>query len=88
MIKHDLGMLNVFVLRSEKHYLPSAQLLRERVDGGVLLSEHEIQLIQSVLDELKQMIPVFNRNPKYQKLAGGIMALYEDIVLKVTESEN
>jgi len=88
MSNYDFGRLNVAFRRTTSYYLPNALSLRERVDCGALLEEHDIRLIQSVLRELKQMTPVFNRHPKYQKIAGGIIALYTDIVLKAAENEN
>lgn len=88
MSNYDFGRLNVAARRTKNYYLPNALSLRERVDRGVLLGEYDIQLIQSVLDELNQMIPVFDRHPKYQKIAGGIIALYTDIVLKAAGNEN
>jgi hypothetical protein len=83
----DSGMIQVLVERLEKRRLPRALSIKEKVDAGEVLSEFDIEFLEKVLRDANNAIPLLDRHPEYQPLAGKLVTLYKEITAKALENQ-
>ena len=77
------AMLKMF---QDKHY-PRAIRIKERLENGEVLTDHDLRFLKDVLQSAKHAIPFVQKNEKYQKLTGQITSLYSDIVELAARNE-
>ena len=84
---NDAALIQVLVDRLEKHRLPVALELKEKVDRGEVLNDREIEYLEEVLGDVDQLKPLLDRHPEWQELAARMTRLYSEITTKALENE-
>jgi len=83
----DAGTIQVLLTRLNEERLPEALSLKEKVDRGECLSEHEIQSLQAIIRDSGTARRLAKKYPEYQDLFNRVAALYADITNKAKENE-
>ena len=84
----DAALIQVLVERLEKHRLPVALELKEKVDQGEVLNDLEIEFLENVLSDAgKVTSQLLDRHPEWQELAARMVSLYNEITTKALENE-
>ena len=83
----DTGVLTALAQRLVDQRLPRALALKEKIDGGAVLEERDLEFLEQVLEDATKIAPVVERNPKYKEVAGRMLQLYKEIMAKALENE-
>jgi len=83
----DDGVILALIERFEKQRLPRLQVLKEKVDGGELLNEEDIEFLDTVIHDAQQSKPLIDRHPEWQSFCANVVHLYETITEKALENE-
>ncbi|NOQ88548.1 MAG: hypothetical protein GQ550_06445 [Gammaproteobacteria bacterium] len=83
----DEGLIEVLLERLEKQRLPRLLEIKEKVNGGNLLEDFDIDYLEQSMIDAKNAIPIIDRHPEYQALAAKVMELYKNITEKALEIE-
>jgi len=84
---HDLGTMKVLLDRLNRQRLPLALQLKEKVDHGEVLSDTELNFLQTVFEEAEGARSLFLRHPEVHPLLIKLIKLYGSIVEKALENE-
>jgi hypothetical protein len=87
-VSKDIGVLTALAQRLESKMLPRAVEMKERVDRGELLDDHDLEFLETVFRNVGDIKPLLDRNPEYQDVAGRMMQLYKAITTKALENES
>jgi hypothetical protein len=83
----DAGVIQALVERFEKQRFPRALALKEKVDGGAVLSNADVAFLREVFDDAQYIGPLVERHPEWQPIAARMMHLYQEITTKALENE-
>jgi phage-related protein len=83
----DAGLIEVLAKRLEQQRLPKALALREKVGRGEKLNDFDIQFLEDVLQDARQVGDLIERHPEWQDLAARMMHLYKEITDKALQNE-
>jgi hypothetical protein len=83
----DLGVIQVLLNRLNTFRMPQALKLKQKVDGGERLSEHDIQLLKRALSEGGEARRLAAKHPKYQSVVDEMTPLYAEILRKGVDNE-
>jgi len=83
----DEGTIQVLLERLNQWRLPRALELKERVDQGGTLSDHDIAFLKRVLEDSAQARSLASRHPEFQPLLDKLASLYSHITKKALENE-
>jgi hypothetical protein len=83
----DTGMIVVLMERLQKQRLPRILSLKEKVDGGTPLDGIDLDFLEKVMSDARNVMPLIDKHPEYQPLAMKILALYKEITEKALENE-
>ncbi len=78
----DQGVILALLKRFESQRLPRALKLKEKVDNGDVLSDHELSFINEVMEDAKTIQPLLDKHPEYTDLVTKAYSLYKEIVEK------
>ena len=83
----DLGTIQVLLDRLNNFRLPRALALKERVDAGGKLDDHDIAFLQRVFEDSNQAQALISRHPEFKPLTDKLIGLYSHITSKALENE-
>jgi len=83
----DEGTVQVLLERLNQWRLPRALEMKERVDQGETLSDHDIAFLNRVLEDSTQAQSLASKNPELQPLIDKLASLYSHITRKALENE-
>jgi hypothetical protein len=61
----DAGVIQALVEKFETQRLPRALALKEKVDGGAVLSNADVAFLQEVFDDAQYIGPLLERHPEW-----------------------
>jgi hypothetical protein len=83
----DIGTITVLMERLEKQRLPRILSLKEKVDAGTPLDEQDLDFLEKVMTDARNVIPLIERHPEYQLMTNQVLSLYKDITDKALQLE-
>ena len=83
----DLGTIQTLLDRLNNFRLPRALALKERVDAGGKLDDHDLAFLQRVFEDSQQVQALVARHPEYKSLTDRLISLYSHITSKALENE-
>jgi len=84
----DIGVLTALAQRLTEKGLPRALEMKERVDRGEVLDDHDLAFLDQVFSQVGEIKPLIDRNPKYQDIASQMVQLYKEITGKALANES
>ena len=81
------GVIMALIERFEKQRLPRLEAIREKVDRGELLSDVDIEFLDTVIHDSQQSKHLMDRHPEWQAFCATVVHLYETITEKALENE-
>ena len=85
--EEEIGVITAILERFEKHRLPRAKRLHERVMQGEQLTEYDMAFLEDVFETANDVRPLVNKYPQYQDMTLRALALYKEILDKALENE-
>lgn len=82
----ELGIVEVLVEELEKHTLPRALDLKEKVDRGELLDDFDEVFLEHALELATKTDSIMQKHAEYQALAARMSHLYREITAKALEN--
>jgi hypothetical protein len=83
----DTGVIEALLARLNEYRLPRLLELKERVDRGEAISDSDLQLLERVLEDGREIQPLVARNPKVQTIYARMTTLYSEITAKAVQNE-
>ena len=84
---HDDGVILALIDRFERQRLPRLLALKEKVDAGKLLSDADIEFLNTVIHDAQQSKQLIDRHPEWHKFCSMVVHLYETITEKSLDNE-
>jgi hypothetical protein len=84
---HDDGVIVALIDRFEKQRLPRLLALKEKVDAGKLLSDADIEFLNTVIHDSQQSKRLIDRHPEWHEFCSMVVHLYEAITEKSLDNE-
>ena len=82
----DLGIIEVVLERMEKQRLPRLLAMKQKVDNGDSLEDHELDFLEQAITDGRKLLPLIDKHPEYQSLAAQVMELCKDISDKALQN--
>ena len=83
----DEGTIVALLDRFRLQRLPQALALKEKVDGGGTLDDHDIAFLEQVFEDMRDVKPLVQRHPELESLTARIAVLYKEITDKALANE-
>ena len=83
----DAGTIQALLERLNNERLPRALDLKKKVDAGQPLGNHDLDFLNTVLEDANDAQPLIARNPEYQSLVARLISLYGEITRKALDNE-
>lgn len=77
--ENESGVLATLIQRLESQRLPKLLALKEQVDRGERLSDHDLHFLQEVLTDAQHVAPMVASHPELTTLASKLTTLYREI---------
>ena len=81
------GTVQVVLDRLNQFRLPRALNLKERVDRGEKLDDHDLAFLRRVFDDASTASKLAAQDPKLRSLVSQLISLYSHITTKALENE-
>lgn len=85
--KQDAGTIAALMARLQDYRLPRARRMLEKVDRGETLNDSDLGFLKRVYDDSRNMQPLIQRHPEYNRIVTGMIDLYGEIIGKALENE-
>ena len=83
----DTGIIEALLARLNAYRLPRLLELKERVDRGETITDNDLQLLERVLEDGREVQPLIDRNPEVQPIYAQMTTLYAEITAKAVQNE-
>lgn len=84
----DLDALAVVLLeRLRTQRLPRALDIKQKVDAGATLENHDLAFLKEVLADAERIRPFLDRAPEYQAISARMIHLYHEITAGALANE-
>ena len=83
----DTGVILALMNRFNEQRLPKTLALKERVEQGERLTEHDIAFLEKVFSDANHVLPLIDKHPELQPIASRAISLYKEITEKALENE-
>jgi hypothetical protein len=80
-------VLTAFLINFERHKLPRALNIKEKVEKGESLSDWEIAFLREAIEEANRVKVLVDRYPELQALYAHAVRLYDEITLQALKTE-
>jgi hypothetical protein len=87
-LSKDIGVLTALAQRLQNTRLPTVLEMKERVERGEVLDDHDLDFLETVFGEVGEIKPLLDRNPQYQDVASRMTQLYKEITTKALANES
>ena len=81
------GVIMALIDRFERQRLPRLLALKEKTDGGKLLSDTDIEFLNTVIHDAQQSKRLIDRHPEWHAFCANVVHLYETITEKALDNE-
>jgi hypothetical protein len=85
--ERDAGTIAALMVRLREYRLPRAQRMLEKAGRGETLSDNDLEFLERVFRDARDLKPLVERNPKYLDLVSRMIDLYGEIIAKSLENE-
>ena len=83
----DDGVIAVLLERFNKQRLPRVLRLKEKVDSGKKLDDHDITFLEEVFKDAGKVESLGDKYPEYHELLAKIVRLYHEITEQALKNE-
>jgi hypothetical protein len=84
---YDSGLITALLKRLRRQRLPRLFAIEDKVEKGQCLSDGELVYLLNAIQDSKQIIPLFLRNPEFQEPQIKLCLLYEQITKLALNNE-
>ena len=84
----ETGVILALLKRLEQQRLPAILALKNKVDQGEQLEDHDIDFLKQVFADANKVKPMIDKHPEYHDLLAQLISLYKEITTKALENEN
>ena len=77
--EEDRATITAVLKRFEQWRLPQALEVKSRLEKGGALTERDNEFLGRMFDSMRDLIPLVERNPEYQKLAAQAIGLLNEL---------
>ncbi len=85
--KKYVGILQSLVEEFETHRLPRLLHIKDKVDAGGIVSDIDIEFLDSVIEDAKKTMPLTVNHPEIHEFCLCVVHLYKEISEKALENE-
>jgi hypothetical protein len=83
----EAGVIMALEDRFEKQRLPRLLSLKDKVDGGGVLDDPDIEFLEQVINDAMHSKPLMDRHPEWQSFCAYVVHLYEEITEMALRNE-
>ena len=83
----DAGVIFVLLERFNKQRYPMVLELKKKLDAGEPISDYDVEFLERVLSEARDLEPLVDHHPEYCDLVTSVFSLYAAIAKRVVENE-
>ena len=85
--EEDRATITAVLERFEQWRLPQALEIKSRLEGGETLTERDNEFLGRVFESMRELMPIVERNPEYQKLAAHAIGFLDELTKLAEENE-
>ena len=83
----ETGMITVLLERLNEFRLPRLLELKQRMDAGETLSDHDMEFLERLMEDARSAQVYVDRHPEVQPVYARVMTLYNEITTRGLENE-
>lgn len=83
----DTGVITVLLERLNDFRLPRLLELKQRMDAGETLSDHDLKFLERLMEDARSAHVYVDRHPEVQPIYARVMTLYNEITTRGLENE-